>query len=285
MQEDILEEDLDDTELEEIKNAEQKPDGIPQIKSSVVLSLKSMLPKPCSGKKIFKRIKKLGFSVGDFAFLINRSAGGIYNMCCPGHARYKKGKENEDISVEIALSYLERLFEEKKQKAKEEKKQEKERVLATIAGQQVVSTTLSLRDCNTIENKAKVMEAIVKLAQAGEKISYGEVAKLTGLTPQQIANIRENNADISDWFNYTNEVEFDQMQQKLTELANENQYVKPSVAIKAIETKMKYIKSNQKDKSGDNGQSEVGNIWEKFKSMKDVTSTNNNVIIEAEVIE
>lgn len=274
----------------EVENLENETENVSEnkgtnsmanIRSSVVMSIKQMLPKPCNGKTIYKRIKKLGLSMSDFAFLLNRSAGGLYNLSCPGHARYKKGKENEDIMLEIAVTYLEKIFEEKKQKAKEEKQKEKERVLKTINGTEVMATTLSLRECNTLENKTNIMNAIHNLAKQGvEKISYSQVAEVTGLTPQQIAKIRERDSDVDDWFTYTNEVEFDEMQSKLSEIVNCTKDVKPSVAIKAMETKMKYMKSNQKDKISDM-QNESKNIWDKFRDMKDVSAKNEILIVDS----
>lgn len=248
------------------------------IRSSVVLDLKNSLPKPTNGQNISKRIRKLGLSIPDFAFLINRSSGGIYNMCSPAHERYKKGEPNDDILIEIALVYLEKLFEEKKQRIKEKKEQEKERVFKTITDSKLVNTTLEMRDFNIVENKSRVINAINNLSSQGfKKISYVQISELTGLSPQSIAKLRENDKDIDEWFTYTNEVEFDEMQNNLSEIARENKYSQPNVSIKAIETKMKFMKSNQKDKSEDDLKNK-NNIWDRLKEINNQSS--DEIVIE-----
>lgn len=272
---DIIEDEPEDTE-----EKSKESTNIIGMRSNIVLSLKNTMPKPCNGSILAKRIKKLGLTISDFAFLLNRSVGGFYNLCCPTHARYKKGKKNEDIMLEIAVSYLEKIFEEKKQKAKIQRNKEKERLLTTLNSQEVVTTTLSLRDCGCVENKSKIMSAINQLAKSGiNKISYKQVAEITGLTPQQIARIREQDTDIDEWFTYTNEVEFDEMQNKLSKIVETNEEDRPTVAIKAMETKMKFMKSNQKDKVSD-GQNGSKNIWNRLKDMKDVTSCCEIVVSE-----
>lgn len=267
---------------------ENKTNNIENVKSSVVLGIKNLLPKPCSGQKLLEKIKRMGFTISDLAFLLNRSVGGLYNMTSQKHARYKKGAKNEDLTLDLAIAYLEKMYEEKKERAKQEKQKEKERVLSTLCGQEIISTTLSLKECNTLENKTKILGAIEKLAKDKEidgKISYKQVADITGLTTQQIAKIREKDSDVDDWFNYTNEAEFDELQNKLNEIIDDTKDTKPSVAIKAIDTKMKYIKSNQKDKTENNDNEKV-NIWDKFREMRTVNpiqEINEEVIIDAEI--
>ena len=103
-------------EIEEQEDtSETKPkveNSYNNLRSAVVLSLKNSMPKPCSGTKIANRIRKMGLSLADFAFLVNRSVGGLKNACSPNNARYKKGKEGENIELEIVVTFLEKLYEE-----------------------------------------------------------------------------------------------------------------------------------------------------------------------------